>query len=182
MIFQNTAEFVEDTSAFQEEISQLDVAAWGNQVANELQRDATTTTTGQVNVTVDQAVRMTFPGTSAQNEEQSNALSAELAVASERLQQAVDAQRLIDILADAGSHVASDAGTGGLGHQDTGRARTTEPTSVSEEVFPGVDPQENEELLKAEEEFTRTFGVQLPSQEAAVNITQGYYLFFQGLR
>ena len=31
--FQSSAGFVEDTSAFQEEISQLDMAAWGDQVA-----------------------------------------------------------------------------------------------------------------------------------------------------
>ena len=117
------------------------MAAWGNQVASELEKDATTATTGQVNVTVDQAVRMTCPGSSAQNDEQSHALNAELEVATERLQQAVDAQRLIDILADAECQMASDAGTGGLGNQDPARARTTVPTSVSEEVFPGVDPQ-----------------------------------------
>ena len=130
-------------------------------------------------MTVDQAVRMTFPGSSAQSNEQSHALNAELEIATERLQQAVDAQRLIDILADAESQMASDAGAVGLGNQDSVQARTTAPTSVSEEVFPGVDPQENEELLKSEAEFIETFGSQLPSLEAAVNITQGYDLSFK---
>ena len=117
------------------------MAAWGNQVASELETYAITTTTGQVNVTVDQAVRMTCPGSSAQSNEQSHALNAELEIATERLQQAVDAQRLIDILADAESQMASDAGAVGLGNQDSVQARTAAPTSVSEEVSPGVDPQ-----------------------------------------
>ena len=64
------------------------MAAWGNQVASELEKYTTTTTTGQVNVTVDQAIRMTLPGSSAQSNEQSHALNAELEIATERLQQA----------------------------------------------------------------------------------------------
>ena len=46
-------------------------------------------------------------------------------------------------------------------------------------LFPGVDPEFNEELLRAEAEPTQTFGSQLPSLEAAVNVTQGYYLLFK---
>ena len=76
--FQSAAGCVEDTSVFQEDITQLDVAAWGNQVASELEKDTTTTTTGQVNITVDEAVRVTFPGSSVQSNEQHHALDPNL--------------------------------------------------------------------------------------------------------
>ena len=99
--FQSAAGFVEDTSAFQEEISQLDMAAWGDQVAGELEKDSTVATTGQVSIAVDKAVRMTSPGSSGQSEEQYSALSSELEKARERLNQAVDAQHLIYIIADS---------------------------------------------------------------------------------
>ena len=59
--FQNNAAFVEDTLAFQEEIAQLDMADWGNQVAEELVRDTFVGATAQVNITVDEAVRKNVP-------------------------------------------------------------------------------------------------------------------------
>ena len=84
---------MEDTSAFQDEIRQLDMAAWGEQVAGELEKNDAVATTGEPSITFDAAARKTFPGSSGQNDDQPSALSSALEQARERLHQAVDAQR-----------------------------------------------------------------------------------------
>ena len=96
------------------------------------------------------------------------------------MNQAVDAQRLIDIRADAASQVASDTGTAGLGNQDLVLTQTSATGSGTEDILcPGAEPEENEELMKADSEFTQCFGIDLPPLDEAVNVTQGYFMFFK---